>query len=161
MHAVRLGGKARQPNLFHGEAQDGRKPCGEALEQKIKNGARGAAPYAAGRIAIKRVFPNVEIEGRQIRRAELGERVEDVGEVESTVAFAHELIELGQPVQHIALELRHLGGGQPLAVLEVGKIGEGEAQAVAQLAIDIDGGLHDGRAEADIVGIVGGGDPEP
>ena len=111
------------------------------------------------RIAIERVLADVEIERREIDRHERVQRREDALIVEIRIGLANQRIEFGQPMQHQPLELRHLLRLDPLVVVEMREIAEHPAQRVAQLAVGLDGGLQDFRADAQIVGIIGGADP--
>ena len=61
-----------------------------------------------GRVAVDRVLADVEIEGREIDRAEIVQLGRDGVEVEVVDRLAHHRIELGQAMQHPALELRQL-----------------------------------------------------
>ena len=72
------------------------------------DGERGLARLRRDRIAIERVLADVEIERREVRGHEMAERREDALVVEVGVGLADELVELGEPVQHQPLELRHL-----------------------------------------------------
>ena len=106
-------------------------------------------------IAIERVLADVEIERREVDGHELAERREDALVVELGVGLAHQLVELGEPVQHQPLELRHLLERDAVLVAEMREAAEHPADGVAQLAVGLDGGLEDFRADAQVVGIVG------
>ena len=168
MHRAILLGEAAEPSFLHGEGQDRRKPGGEAGEDLIHHRAGGAAAQAVRRIAIKGVLADVEVERRQLGDAEIGQRVEDAGEVVGLVALAHQLVELGQAMQHEQLkaEARALGRclhvlkGDALAFLEACKIAEQEADRVAQLAVTVRTRLDDVGADNKIVLVVGAGDPD-
>ena len=82
------------------------------------------------------------------------ERREDALVVELRVGLAHQRIELGEPMQHQPLELRHLLDARRVLVAEMREVAEHPADRVAQLAIGLDGGLEDLRADAHVVGIV-------
>ncbi len=161
MDAVRLARKAREPDLFHGEAQRSARANGrEPREDLVEHAARRAAADARLRIAVKRVLADVVIEGREIGRAEIGERVEDAVEVVSPVTLAHGLVELAQAMEHEAVELGHRARSEALALGKVREIGEREAQRVAQLAIELDGGLEDLGADAQVLGEIRARDPQ-
>ena len=67
----------------------------------------------------------------------------------------------GELVQHQPLQFGHVGMRDRVARLEMMQRAEHPADRVAQLAIGLDGVLEDLRADALVVGIVGGADPEP
>ena len=48
MHALIRPGITGEPRLLGGEAEEGRQPGSEAIEQRIQNGTGGAAPGASG-----------------------------------------------------------------------------------------------------------------
>ena len=110
-------------------------------------------------IAIERVLADVEIERRQVRGHEARERGEDALVVEIGVGLAHQRVELGQPVQHQPLQLRHLVELDAVVLVEMRQRAEHPAHGVAQLAIGIGRGLENLRPDAQIVGIVGGAHP--
>ena len=65
-------------------------------------------------------------------------------------------------MQHQPLQLRHLLDMlDALVLVEMREIAEHPAHGVAQLAIGVDGGLEDFRADALVVPVVAGGDPHP
>ena len=78
-----------------------------AAEQLIEHGEAGLARRATNRIAIERILADIEIERRKIDRHEGAERGEDALVVEIRVGLAHQRVELGEPMQHQPLELRH------------------------------------------------------
>src|SRR3546814_1897677 len=82
-------------------------------------------------------------------------------EVEVFYVLAHLAVELGQAVQHPALQLRHLGSGDTLALVEAVEVAEQVAQRVAQAAVGIALMLQDFGPEAQVLLVVGGDDPEP
>ena len=89
----------------------------------------------------------------------MAERREDALVVEVRVGLADQLVELGEPVQHQPLELRHLLRRDAVLVAEMREGAEHPADGVAQLAIGLDRGLEDFRADAQVVGIIGGAHP--
>ena len=91
----------------------------------------------------------------------MAERREDALVVELGVGLAHQLVELGEPVQHQPLQLRHLLRRDAVLVVEMREAAEHPADGVAQLAVGLDRGLEDFRADAQVVGVVGGAHPHP
>ncbi len=59
-------GMAREPGFLRRENEDGREPAQHAVAEAIHHRQRRAALQAGGRFAIERVFPDIEIEGREI-----------------------------------------------------------------------------------------------
>ena len=120
---------ARQPRFLGGEAQHRREPSHRAAEQLIEHGEAGFARQRGIRIAIERVLADIEIERRQIGRHERAERGEDALVIEIRVSLAHQRIELGEPMQHQPLKLRHPLGRDALGRMEMRQIAEHPAQA--------------------------------
>ena len=143
-----LAGEAGEPDLLHGEGQHRREPGDEAVEERVEHGAGGAAARAGRGVAVERVLADVEVEGREVDGGELEEGLEDPLEVVGGVALQHLLVELGQPVQHPALELGHLRRLDALGLVEAVEGAEQEAQGVAQPAVAVGGALQDLRADA-------------
>ena len=111
------------------------------------------------RVAIERVLADIEVEGRQLDIRKIDERAGDALELEGVVAFAHKLVEFGEPMQHQPLEFRHVVEGDVFLPV-VRERAEHPADGVAELAIGVDIGLDDRLAEALVFPIVGGHDPE-
>ena len=66
-----------------------------------------------GRVAVDRVLADVEVEGREIDGAEIVQLGRDRVEVEVVDRRPEHGVELGQAMQHPALELGHVGIGRP------------------------------------------------
>ncbi len=159
MHGGRRRAIARGPGFFRGEAQHRRQPHHRAAEQMVEHGEAGLARRRRVRIAIERVLADVEIKRRQVRRHEGRQRGEDALVVEIGIGLAHQRVEFRKPMQHQPLQLRHLLEFDALVFVEMREIAEHPAHGVAQLAVGVDRGLEDFRADAQIVGVVRGADP--
>ena len=125
--------------------------------QRGEGGAGHAGSAAAGRrggVAIKRVFPDVEIKGRQFVGAEIEQRAGDAVEVEPGIALANHAIQFGQPRQHEFFQLRHLLEADAFLFVKARQVGQHEADGVAQPAIGFDIGLDDVLADAKVFGEV-------
>ena len=140
MHGLR-GGIARQPRFFRGEAQQRREPSHRAAEQLVEHCQARFARHRGIRIAIQRVLANIEIERRKIGRHERVECGKDALEVEISISAADQRIELGEPMQHQALKLRHDIIADAVGGLEMRKVAEHPAQRVAELAVSVDRGF--------------------
>ena len=164
MHAVLCAVSAvtaRPPGLLGGEAEDRCQPGGQAGEGLIEHRAAGPALDRVRAVAVERVLADIEVEGREVDGAEDVQRLVDGVEVEVVAAPANLLVELGQAVQHPALELRHLRDRQLLRLLEAGQVADQEAQGVAQAPVGVGSGTcRISGPDADILGVVGGDDPE-
>ena len=112
-------------------------------------------------IAIERVLADIEVERGEIDGHEGVERGEDALEVEIGVGGAHERVELGKPMQHQPLELRHGAVVDMVGGVEMREVAEHPAQRVAQLAVGLDAGLENLRPDALVVPVIGGAGPQP
>src|SRR3546814_12135313 len=75
-------------------------------------------------VAVEHVLAHIEVEGREVDGAEGVDRLVEGVEVEVFYVLAHLAVELGQAVQHPALQLRHLGSGETLALVEAVAVAE-------------------------------------
>ena len=85
---------------------------------------------------------------------------DDARIVEIGVGRANDRVEFAQPVQHQPVERLHLREADRAGGIVMGERAEHPADRVAQFAIIVADGLQDFRADALIVGIIDGGDPE-
>src|SRR5215468_4502196 len=86
-------------------------------------------------LAVKDVFADIEIEGRQILVAEVAKRP-DVGiEIEIIDRPAELLVQFGGQVEHIALQLRHLLYIDLFNLAETGDAAEQIAEGIPELAV--------------------------
>ncbi|MPL90964.1 hypothetical protein SDC9_37023 [bioreactor metagenome] len=161
MNRAILGREAAEPDVLHGEGQDRRKPGAEPEEQQVHHRAHRAPAQAVGRVAVKRILAHVEPERREVDGAEVEQHLEHAREVEGPVVGVHLGIKLGQPVQHPAFELGHLGNRHALGLVKARERAQHEAQRVAQTAIAVRGALQDLRPDALVGGIVGLRHPQP
>jgi len=159
MHAP-LGAVAIPPRLFGREREDRRQPRCDTAEDLVDHRQRRAALQARIGFAVERVLADVEVERGEVGVHERRQRRDHAAEVVGGIGGANLGVELGEPVQDEALQLRQLGARHR----ELGRIvvqrAQHPAQRVPELAVGFGGGLHDGGAEADVVRDVGGGDPE-
>ena len=96
-----------QPHLFHGEDKDRGQPGVQPRQDQIQRMPRRLTAVG-GAITVQRVLADVEIEGRQLHRRKGKDRLENRLEIKPRIALTHLRIQLRQPVQHPALQLRHV-----------------------------------------------------
>ncbi len=156
-----LDGGQVAPCLLGGVYQDWRQHGTQRGRQFVQHGLRGTTSQRVGRAGIETVFEHIQVERAQIHGAEVVDLV--IGAVECIGAIrlgdrAHHFL---QPMQHPAVDLRHLGVGHGVCHrIEAIAVGQAVAQGVAQAAVDIGDALQDLIAQAHILGVVRGGDPE-
>ena len=92
MHRFRVG-KARAPHLLAGEHQHRRQPAHQRVKQGVEHGPVGAALERRRRVAIEAVLADIEIEGREILVAEVGQRADVSVEVVVIDRVAQLLVE--------------------------------------------------------------------
>ena len=109
---------------------------------------------AGGRVAIKRVFSDVEVKRRQINGHEIEQRLINFAEIIARIIFAHQRVQFAKPMQHIAFQFRHVGGVNFFIRFEMRQIAQQKAEAVPHFAISIRIGLNDFRPHARIFAIV-------
>ena len=114
MHTIvlRIAGTG-QPGLFGGEAEDRREPGGETVENFIQYGQGRAPCRIVLGIAIQTVLADIEIEGRQIDRAEIMQLPENPVEVVLRRTRSHQPVQAVQPVQNPTLQFRQVFHGHP------------------------------------------------
>ena len=100
---------AREPRFLRRERQHRREPGHGAAEHLVEHGQAGLAGRRGIGVAVERVLAHVEIERRQIDGHERVQRGEDALVVELAIGLAHPAVELGEPMQHQPLDLRHRG----------------------------------------------------
>ncbi len=159
MHGHGIG-VARQPGFLGSEDEDGRQPQRHAAKDLLDRRQRAAPAQAGGRIAIQRVLADVEVEGGEVSGEEGRKARHDALGVETRVGVAQLAVELGEPVQHEALEFGHVGRLDREPGFVVPERAEHPPQRVAQLLVGLDEGLENLLPDAQVVRIVGGGDPQ-
>ena len=151
---------AGEPGFLRREADEGREPLHQAVIGGSKHGAAGAARHRRRRVAIEHVLADVEVQRRQIHRAEVMQLVEHTVEVIGRAAFADGLVHLLEAVEHPALQLRHLARVQALSLVETGEVAEQIAQRVAQAAVEIAHLLDDVGSHGQVRSVVRAHDPQ-
>ena len=118
--------------------------------QVVQHGPHSPAPRAVSRVTIKDVFADIEVERREVGRAEGVQLGVDAGPVMGSQGRTEAGVELGQPVQHPAFELGQSGLGQTLAVVEAVEATEQPTQGVAQPAVELGLLLEDLRPDPEV-----------
>ncbi len=129
------------------------------MEELVQHGAAGAAASARPRIAIERVLADIEVEGREIDRHEVGEEREEPLVIKDFVGRPHLPFKLVEAVQDVAVKLRHLVDEHVLPVMQAVHCAQDVAHGVAELAIGLDVGLEDFRPESQVLSVIGGRHP--
>ena len=160
MDAVRLA-EPRRPRLLGGEHQHRRQPGAQAAMQVVQHRARRPAPQRVRPVAVQRVLADIEVEGAEIGRAEIVHGGIHAGPVVALHGRAHHRVQLRHPVQHPALQLRHVGLGHALRLAEPIQGAQQPAQRVAQPAIQLGLLLQDLLADPHVLAGVGGHHPQP
>ncbi len=162
MHRIlRRGSCPGQPGFLRREAEDRGQPRRQAFEQDVEHRQGRQTARAVRRIAIQRILADIEIEGRQIDRAELMQLAKDQGEIVGFDPLADDLVQLRDAVQDPALQFRHVLRLDPFGRIVMGQRPQQPAQRVAEAAVVIRQLLQHAFADAQIAGIVFRDDPEP
>ena len=161
MHRTILARESRLPHFLGGEDEHGRGITHQRVEQDVHHRAAGAAARIVRRVAIEAVLADIEIEGRKIVLREIGEQPHVAVELEILCRLAQFDIDHAEPVEHIKLQLGHVVHIDLLGVAEPVERAEQIAEGIAQLAIGIGGGAEHFLADANVVEIIGRGDPKP
>ncbi len=94
-------GIARAPHFLGGEHEHRRQPAHQRVEQRVEHGPVGAAPLGLEarlrvHFAIEDVLADIEVEGRQVLVAEVGQRA-DVGVEVEIVDRVAQLLRRARP----------------------------------------------------------------
>ena len=148
-----LAGEAVEPDILHREDQHRGQPRGQAVEQKVHHRPRGTAACCVA-VTIQNVLAHVEIEGRQFHGAEVEQLLEHPLEVVGGVAVTHHLVEFGQTVQHIPLQLGHIRRVNPVRFLKMRQRTQQEPHRIAQATVAVGDALEDLRPDAQVGGVI-------
>ena len=151
-----------EPRLLGGEAGDRRQPRGQEGEQLGHHRARRAPAQASwAHRSRSRPCGCRSRRPRDRRRRNCAARCAMVWKSKSSTALREHRVELGQAMQHPALELGQLGVGRPSPCRRVAvEAAQQIAQRVAQPAIGLGLVLQDLRADALVLGVVGADHPQ-
>ena len=124
----------RHPRLFAGEAKDGRKPTHQPCEHPVEHKHRPLPQAIRWSIAIHAIFPNVEVQGRELDGTKIVRKPHGMGELIGVVGSQNRDIGVMQPMEHVAIEgvqLHVLLGGDRMC----GEVTQQPAQSVANPAV--------------------------
>ena len=108
MNAIRASHVA--PDLFGGEAHQGRQQAHEGVQQPVERGLRAAPRLRFRRRGVEPVLQHIEVHRAQVHRAEGVDRVIDLVELEVVVPGAAAGHQVLGAQQDPLVELRHLAG---------------------------------------------------
>ena len=145
---------ARTPCLIGGKAQNRCQPAHQTVKHAIHHRPCGTAARTAWRVAIQRVFADIEIEGRHVERTEVVQFDEHAMEIVIRRCLAHHIVKVAQTMQNPAFEFWQFIVRNFFSLGKAVKIAKQEAQCIAQTTIDIRMTLDDFMADAQIVMIV-------
>ena len=105
MHALAVDAGHVAPRLLGGERQDGRHESREDAEHVEADGLGRAPPRVVGVRGVEPVLDDVEIERREVDRAEVVHPVEDRVELVFVVGAPHAADQARQPIEDPAVDL--------------------------------------------------------
>ena len=116
MDRVRIRSKSRLPYLFAGEDQHGRGVADEGVEQYVKHRSVRHALWICRGIAIEAIFADIEEKGRQVFIRKIGQQPDIAIKVEVIDRRLQLRIHVRQQMEHITLQLWHIGDGNLLGI---------------------------------------------
>ena len=151
------------PEFLGRVRDDRREQAGQRVVEPGQDELRGAAVGAVGVLGVEPVLEDVEIEARQLDRAELVDPLIDAVELELLVGRADVADHLVELPQGPAVDLvqgfgSHRRGVELRVILQVP---QQVAERVADLAVRLGHLLDAALAHPDVVGVVEAGDVEP
>src|SRR5438132_3973655 len=105
VHALAVGAGKVAPRLFAGEREDRRQEPRQRAEDVVADGLRRAPPRVVGQRGVEPVLDDVEIEGRQVHRAEVVHAVEDGVELVLVVGPPDAADQARQAIEDPAIDL--------------------------------------------------------
>ena len=137
---------ARQvfPQLVGGERQDRRDPAHQRFGDVVQRGLRRTAGLAVGAGGVLAVLDDVEVETAQLLHAEVVDLGVDVPEAVFAVVFLQLALQQQGAVHGPTVQREHFFGRQDVGGrVEVGQVGEQEAQRVADAPVGVDARAQD------------------
>lgn len=149
------------PGFLGGEREDGRHQLEQRLGDVEQRGLRRTARGAAGSRRVQAVFQDVQVERAEVFRAERLQAGDGGMEIVAFVVALDFGLHLRGHRQRVAVDFEQLAIRHGLADrVEVGHVGQQEAQRVADAAIAFDHALEDLVGDRQLARVVGGGDPQ-
>ena len=110
---------------------------------------------------VEPILENVEVEGAEFFRAEDLQRLHHAVELEGSAVGFGLLGHLAGEGQRVAVDVQPLLDRHAVLLdIEVGGVGEQEAQGVAHAAIDLDDAIENFLGDGQLARVVGAGDPQ-
>ncbi len=149
------------PGLFGREAQEGRHPAQHAVRDVPQRGLRGAAGVALGGAGVEPVFEHVEVESAQVFRAVNLQLGHHGMELVALVVGQDVFLQLRGAGQRVAVDLQQLAQRHRVGFrVEIGRVGQQEAQRVADAAVAVHHAGEDLVVDAQVTRVVGRGRPQ-
>jgi len=161
MHTICIRTKTGLPHLFAGEDQHGRGIANQRVEQYVEHRAVRHPLGVGRRVAIEAILADIEEEGRQVFIREIGQQADIAVKVEVAHRLPKLCIHLGQQVEHIALQFRHVRNSDLFGIRKAVERAQQIAEGVAQFAILVGHALQNLFADAVVLGEVDGQRPQP
>ena len=163
VHALRAGAGQVSPRLLGGERQQRRHQPGQRGEDLVAHRLGGAPPRVGRGRGVEPVLDDVEVERRQIHRAEVVDGVERRVELVFLVGPRDAIDQPGQPVEdepiHLVQALVGLAIGAGRRSRRGCRAGTGTCSGSAGRRRPAGRGSR--TRQADVLGVVLGGDPQP
>ena len=158
--AAAFGGEHR-PGLVSRERQDRRHQLEQRIGDVPERGLRAAPCQAVLGRGVETVLQDVQIEGPQLFRAEGLQQRDDGVELVLQVVVHDALLDLLGHHQRVAVDVEHAVQRHGVLLdVEVGDVGQQEAQRVADAAIGLDHALEDLVRDRDLARVVAAGRPQ-
>ncbi len=149
------------PELLGGEDEYRRRQPGQRVGYDIESGLGRAAPGRIGGRAVQPVLQHVQVNGRQVHRAEVVHQVVHPVELQALVGLRHPLRHLGQPVQRPAVDFEKPGVVHGVhRGVEVVEVAEQKTPGVADAAVGVGVPPEYLVPQADVAPVVGRRGPQ-
>src|SRR5437660_864358 len=130
-------------------------------EDVVADGLRRAPPRVVGQRGVEPVLDDVEIEGRQVHRAEVVHAVEDGVELVLVVGPPDAADQARQAIEDPAIDLVQARVGLPVARgIEIAEVAEQEPERVAHSSVRVGETVQDLERDPDVLRVVLGRHPQ-
>src|SRR5467141_2452872 len=161
-HAVAALSGKHLPELLGGEAQDRRHQPHQAVGDVVERGLRRAPRQRVRLAGVEAVLQDVEAEGAEVLGAEPLELLRDQVELVALVIPGNLFLRARRHGERVAVDLEQLVDRHAVpGGLEVGGVGEQEAQRIAHAAIALHHVLQDLLGDEQLARVVGARHPQP